>query len=257
MKRKSKRVAFDNGRGQQLVGIMDWPPAEPVAFGLFSHCFTCGKDLKAIVRISRRLVEHGFCMLRYDCTGLGESGGEFSDTNFSTTCQDLLAAASFLSRDFRGPNLLVGHSMGGSSTVATALEIETAKAAVTIASPGCTKRLAGFLSQANPEIETTGQGVVNIGGTDFLLKRQLLDDLREQDIQARMSELRLPILMFHSPADQILPYEMGLRMFEAARSPKSFVTLDGADHLLVGQGADVLFVADMIWTWSKRYLIAE
>ncbi len=255
MKRISKRVTFDNGRGQQLVGIMDWPQQTPRAFALFSHCFTCTKDLKANVRISRILAEFGFCVLRYDFTGLADSQGDFSETNFTTNCLDIRAAARFLHEQYEGPQLLIGHSMGGTATAVTANEIESAQAVVTIASPGSTQRLAKFLDESNPQIDRQGAGTVNIGGTQFRIKRQLLDDLRSKNIEQLVGQLRLPILMFHSPQDQTLPYTWGLKMFDAATSPKTFVTLDGADHLLVDQPADVEFVAQMIECWSRRYLL--
>ena len=253
-KRISKRVKFDNGRGQRLAGIMEWPAETPQAFAVFSHCFTCTKDLKANVRICRNLAQYGFCILRYDFTGLAESEGDFSESNFTTNCQDLLAAAEFLSNQFESPKLLIGHSMGGTATALTADKILSARAVVTIASPGSTSRLAGYLSQANPEIESAGQGKVNIGGTDFTFKRQLLDDLRSYDVALELANLKLPILMFHSPTDQTLPYEWGLKMFDATTSAKSFVTLDGSDHLLIDRADDVEFVANMIVSWSKRYL---
>ena len=254
-KRKSYRVSFDNERGETLVGIMDWPATEPRAFAQFAHCFTCTKDLKAIVRISRGLAELGICVLRFDFTGLGESQGDFSYTNFSTQCQDVLAAANYLAMEFSGPHLLIGHSMGGTATAVSANQIANAKAVVTIASPSSTQRLAGYLESSNSEIKTKGQGTVTIGGVPYLLRSQLLDDLRKQDIPQRIGELRLPILMFHSPADQTLPYDWGLKMFESATSAKSFVTLEGADHLLVNQPDDVHFVSSMISCWSRRYLI--
>ncbi len=254
MKRVSKRVSFDNGRGQQLAGIMEWPAVKPRAFALFSHCFTCTKDLKATVRISRRLAHHGYCVLRYDFTGLADSEGDFAETNFTTNCQDLQAAAAFLSREYAGPQLLIGHSLGGTATAVTANEIESAVAVVTIASPGSTHRLAGYLHQSNPGIAATGQGTVTIGGFQHTLKMQLLDDLRSYRIESDLGQLRRPILMFHSPADETLPYEWGLKMFDAVQSPKSFVTLHQSDHLLMARPGDVDYVADLIHVWSSRYL---
>jgi putative redox protein len=259
MKHRSTRVAFDNGRGQRLTGIIDWPAAvgdaQPATrFALVSHCFTCTKDLKALVRISRRLAEHGWSVLRYDFTGLGDSSGDFSQTNFSTTCDDLVAAAEFLGQHHEPPQLLVGHSLGGTASVVAASRIASAKSIATIASPSSTQRLAGFLASQNPAIEAEGQGEVVIGQRTYLLRRQLFDDLRQYDIETIVGRQELPILMFHSPADETLPYEWGLRMFAAARGPKSFVTLDGADHLLVNQPHDAEFVADMIATWAARYV---
>jgi len=255
MKRTSKRVSFPNGRGQQLAGILEWPARQPRAFALFSHCFTCTKDLKATVRVSRRLAEHGICVLRYDFTGLADSEGNFSDSNFSSNCQDLLAAARFLDAEFQAPQLLIGHSLGGTATAVTANQIPTAKAVVTIASPSSTQRLADFLDESSPRIMQEGSGTVNIGGFEYTLKPQLLQDLRSYDIPARVAELQTPILLFHSPQDETLPYHWGLKMFEAVTSTKSFITLDESDHLLVNRQDDINFVADLINQWSHRYLV--
>ena len=257
MKRTSTRVSFDNGRGQKLSGIIEWPVGKPQSFVIFSHCFTCTKDLKATVRISRRLAENGFSVLRFDFTGLADSEGDFPETNFSTNCLDLKAASRFLSKEFEPPELLVGHSLGGTATALTADDIESVKAIVTIASPGSTVRLADYLSGANPEIESRGRGKVTIGGFDFLLKKQLLDDLRSYNIESAISKVNLPMLIFHSPEDQTLPYSWGLKMFDTVKSPKSFVTLDGSDHLLVNRPDDVNFVADLITQWSQRFLPAR
>ena len=255
MKRTSQRVSFDNGRGQKLSGILEMPTADVRAYALFSHCFTCTKDLKATVRVSRRLAEHGIAVLRYDFTGLADSEGDFSETNFSTNCADLLAAAQFLEREHEAPQLLVGHSLGGTATAVMAKQVPSAKAVVTIASPSSTERLAAFLDRSCPEIAREGSGKVTIGGFEFTLKRQLLDDLLSYDIEQRVGELRSPILIFHSPQDETLPYSWGLKMFDSVNSAKSFVTLDGSDHLLVKRPDDVNYVADMIQQWASRYLV--
>ena len=254
MPRKSQRVTFPNGRGQSLTGIIEWPEDEPACFAIYSHCFTCTKDLKASVRVSRRLAENGIAVLRYDFTGLADSEGDFSDTNFTTNCLDLKSAAEFLEREFQGPKLLVGHSLGGTATVVVANEIPTAKAVVTIASPSSTERLAGFLAESAPTIASEGSGVVNIGGFDFALKKQILDDLRSYNIPANVAELKLPMLIFHSPQDKTLPYSWGLKMFDSVTSPKSFITLDNSDHLLVRNPKDIRFVSDMISSWASRYI---
>ena len=254
MKRTSKRITFENGRGQNLSGILEMPEGAVHHYALFSHCFTCTKDLKATVRISRRLAEHGVAVLRYDFTGLADSEGDFSETNFTTNCQDLLAAADFLGKEFEAPALLIGHSLGGTATTVMANRVESAKAVVTIASPSSTERLAGFLDRSCPEIASEGSGVVNIGGFDFTLKKQLLDDLLSHDIESLVGNLNVPVLIFHSPEDATLSYEWGLKMFDAVSSPKSFVTLPGSDHLLVKQREDVHYVADLIHAWATRYV---
>ena len=252
--RITKRVSFPNGRGQTLAGVMEWPQGTPRAFALFSHCFTCTKDLKATVRISRALAEQGICVLRYDFTGLADSEGDFSETNFTTNCQDLTAAVHFLEQEYAAPQLLIGHSLGGTATAFMANHIESARCIVTIASPSSTERLANFLLECEPNIGRVGEGLVNIGGFDYLIKHQLIDNLRSIQIEEALEQLSRPVLIFHSPQDETLPYHWGLKMFNTIQSPKTFVTLDDSDHLLVKRPDDVDFVASMITTWSSRFL---
>lgn len=254
MKRTSKRIRFDNGRGELLSGIIETPTAPPRATALFSHCFTCGKDLKATVHISRRLAAHGIAVLRYDFTGLGESEGDFSRTNFTTNIEDIEAAARYLAEHEEAPSVLIGHSLGGTASALASRQIDSIKAVVTIASPSSTGRLADFIARSNPEIESDGRGEVTIGNTSLLIRREMLDDFRDYDIESVVGQVTVPILMFHSPDDQTLPYSWGLKMFDAVQSPKSFVTLDGSDHLLVDRPGDFDYVADVIFAWLQRYL---
>ena len=254
MNRKSQRVSFDNQFGQKLVGVVEQPVDDVRAHAVFAHCFTCGKDLKFIVRLSRKLTEYGVAVFRFDFTGLYESEGNFSDTNLSSNIADVLSAVEFMEREFSAPELLIGHSLGGTAMTIAASQIESAKALVTIASPSSTERLAGFLESRSPQIASEGEGQVNIGGFDFTLKRQLLEDLRSHQIETSLAELPIPMLMFYSPQDETLPYDWGLKMFEAAGGIKNFITLDGADHLLLDP-ADIEFVAQSMVTWSNRYLV--
>ncbi len=253
MKRKSSRVNFANSSGQKLVGILEQPPGSIAHYALFAHCFTCGKDLKAIVRLSRKLSEAGIAVLRFDFTGLYDSQGDFSETNLTSNIADIHSAASFLNENYAAPSLLIGHSLGGTAMTFAANQIDSAKALVTIASPSSTQRLAEFLEASSPQITNDGQGKVSIGGFSFSLKRQLIDDLLGHDIDSALAALKLPLLMYHSPADQTLAYHWGLKMFEAAKGVKNFITLDGADHLLVDQPGDIGFVAETMVAWSKRY----
>jgi len=253
MSRKSIRVSFPNADGDNLVGILERSQEPPRAFALFSHCFTCGKDLKSIVRISRQLAQRGWGVLRFDFTGLYHSSGDFSATNLTTNVSDIHAAAAFMWANYQAPQLLIGHSLGGTAMALAANQVDSAKALVTIASPGSTDRLARFLETENPSIQSQGVGSVSIGGRQYELRRQLLEDLRSYEVEQVLSQLRVPILMFHSPQDQTLPYAMGLKMFGAAVGRKSFVTLDGADHLLTNQPLDIEFVAETITVWARRY----
>lgn len=250
----STRVRFENSRGHLLSGIIDWPTEATDRVALFSHCFTCTKDLKAIARISRGLAKHGIAVMRFDFTGLGDSKGSFSDSNFETNCDDILSAVKFLTGEHSAPQLLIGHSLGGAAMITMAPQIESARAISTLASPSDTYHLAEFLLSTNPKIESEGQGEVTIGGRTYLMKAQLLESLRRQPMEERLAELKLPFLVFHSPEDETLAYRHANQMHERAGGPTSIVTLDSSDHLLVKRPDDVEFVADMLATWSSRYL---
>ena len=249
---QSKRVRFSNGRGQMLAGIGEIPAGKIWTWAVFTHCFTCTKNLKAIVRISRRLAEHGIGVLRFDCTGLGDSEGDFGTTNFSTTCLDLQAAAQFAAGEFGPPSLLIGHSFGGAASLACANKIESVRAVVTIAAPSDTQHLAVRIERQNPRIELDGEGDFSVGGQTYRLRRQLLEDLRAFDLASELRGMDKPHLIFHSPVDETLGLEHGIGLFQSGDGPKTLVTLDGADHLLVNQPDDVGFVGDMIAIWLKR-----
>ena len=250
--RTSERVYFENDAGVRLCGIIDRPEAEPYAVALFSHCFTCTKDLKAIVRISRRLAEHGIAVLRFDFTGLGDSGGVFSDSNFDSNCADVRAAFKFVSQQLGQPRLLIGHSLGGAAMLTVANEFESVQALATIASPSTTVHLADYLQSANPAIADEGEGKVVIGGRTHLLKNQLLENLREQDLPRRLASLTLPHLILHPLDDETLPYWHAEEMLAMTGGPGSLVTLDDSDHLLVERDGEGEFVGDLINLWFRR-----
>ena len=253
MMRRSDRVNFKNQSGITLSGILDLPDRSPVAFGIFCHCFTCTKDLKAIVRISRRLAEQGLAILRFDFTGLGNSQGDFSETNLDTNCQDLQSAFDYLVDHHQPPQLLIGHSLGGAAMIQMAPQLKSIRGLVTIASPSSTQHLADHLSQENPAIVGQGEGTVTIGGRSYLLKKQLIDNLRGHDLASSLEQLRLPHLIFHPDADETLPYWHAEKMYELTGGPKSMITLDHSDHLLVDRPDDTGFVADMTRRWFERY----
>lgn len=251
--RNSRKTYFENGEGTRLCGIIDSPDGELKAAAVFAHCFTCTKDLKAIVKISRRLAEHGIAVLRFDFTGLGDSGGSFSDSNFDTCRQDMFAAANHMAQETQSPELLIGHSLGGAAAMTVASKIESVKAMVTIASPSSTIHLADFLSRTNPDIVEKGEGEVEIGGRTYLLKKQLIDNLRQQDLPSSLEQLTIAHLIFHPDEDETLPYWHAEKMFELTGGPKSMVTLDKSDHLLVTRRDDCDFVADLIDRWLQRF----
>lgn len=253
--RKSQRVNFFNNRGLKLAGILESPMEKPpVCYAVFTHCFTCGKDLKAIVRISRHLAELGIAVLRFDFSGLGESEGEFGDSNFTTNCDDFLSAVEFLAKNYTAPALAIGHSLGGAAILASARHCASLKAVSTLAAPIDTTHLAELLNQSNPNILAEGSGEFSIGGQTFMIQSQLLDDLRSHDFSTIIETFDLPILIFHSPVDQTLEYSNGMRLFNTIQSPKSFITLDGSDHLFILRKDDVQFIATMIANWFSRFL---
>ena len=251
--RNSRKVFFENEHGVRLAGIIDSPPGDEVATAIFSHCFTCTKNLKAIVKISRKLAGHGIKVLRFDFTGLGDSGGSFPDSNFDSCCQDVLAAARFLETESKPASFLIGHSLGGAAMMATAGQQTSVIGLVTIASPSSTHHLADYLGRTNPDIEAKGEGEVTIGGRTYLLKKQLIENLRQQDLPAALQALKIPHLIFHPREDDTLPFWHAEKMFELTGGHKSLVTLDQSDHLLVTRPDDCDYVADLTFKWMQRY----
>ena len=251
---KRLRVEFPGAGRQSIAGRLDVPADEPLAFAIFAHCFTCTKDLKAASWISRELVDRRIAVLRFDFAGLGESGGDFADTNFTSNLDDLVAAADFLRRDYRAPQILIGHSLGGTAVLVAASRMPETRAVVTIAAPSETAHLREFLSRQAPDLAPDESAQVEVMGRPVRIKGQLLDDLRRYDIRQEIANLGHPLLIFHSPDDDIVLIDHARRIFEAARHPKSFIALDGADHLLMARESDARFVAEVLATWARRYL---
>ena len=251
----SKRVRFPGAHGQQLAARLDSPGEPARGLALFAHCFTCSKDLKAVARITRALVEEGLEVFRFDFTGLGESEGDFADTDFSSNLEDLCAAFDFLRDRGRGPDLLIGHSLGGAAVLAVAGEVSEVKAVVTIGAPAETEHLKETLLAAAPELASAEETDVTLAGRTFRIRRSLLDDLSGQRQRHRIGALGRPLLVLHAPADEVVEIGHARRIFEAARHPKSFVALDGADHLLTGPG-EARFAGKMVAAWAGRYLPA-
>ena len=263
--RTSERVSFAGGTGFELAGILDLPKDKVRTTALFSHCFTCNKDLKAIVKISRGLAERGIAVLRYDMTGLGNSQGDFSLTSFTTNQQDLRAAANFLEQRLSAPEFLIGHSFGAACSLSQTQAIPSVLGTVSIAGPSDTHHLAELLGRMNSEIEVRGLGTVSIGGFEYVIRKQMLEDFRNHDLAATLKEIEKPVLLFHSPTDETVRYEHALRLFEnlsaankAGRvSQVSLMNLPGADHLLTSNPADVEFVVATIDAWFTRQLPAR
>jgi pimeloyl-ACP methyl ester carboxylesterase len=251
---KSERIEFQNEAGQKLSGRLELPPEDkPVAFALFAHCFTCSKDYKSAVFTSRALAGRGYAVLRFDFTGLGESEGEFADTSFFSNVDDLVAAANYLGRKHEEPALLVGHSLGGAAVLQAAGRIPAARAVATIASPCSPKNLGRFAEGRREELAAAGAIDVSIAGRSFKIGRQFFDDLELTRMDKTIAGLGKALLVLHSPADRTVSIENAARIFEKAKHPKSFVVLDGADHLLSNPD-DARYAGEVIGAWANRYV---
>ncbi len=250
---RAERFDFPNTRGQQLTGLLEVPAGEPSAYALFAHCFTCSKESRAAKRIAEALATRGIAVLRFDFTGLGSSEGDFANTDFSSNVEDLLAAADHLRRVRRAPSLLIGHSLGGAAVLAAAGRVPEAEAVATIAAPSDPAHVADLLGSDLAEIRTRGQGEVVLAGRQFCIRREFLDDISEQNLLAEVARLRTALLVMHAPGDQVVSVDSASRIFLAARHPKSFVSLDDADHLL-SRRRDAHYAADVIAAWAQRYI---
>ncbi len=249
-----QKVNFRNKDGQLLVGRLELPVDQhPHNMVLFAHCFTCNKNLAAVRNISKGLIANGFGVLRFDFTGLGESEGDFADTNFSGNVEDLIAAADFLKDQYQAPTLLVGHSLGGAAVIFAAAEIDSVKAIATIGAPANPVHVKHLLRSSIDEIHQSGKAVVNLSGRDFTIKKQFLDDLENNSLPEVVQNLKKALLIMHSPQDDTVKIENAEAIYVSARHPKSFVSLDGADHLLSNK-ADSLYVGKTISAWAERYL---
>lgn len=251
----SERFDFTGADGQLLAGRLDHPESELRGYALFAHCFTCGKDVFAASRIAQAMTEHGIAVLRFDFTGLGASEGEFANTNFSSNCLDLIAAANHLSQRKQRPALLIGHSLGGAAVLAAAGQIEGIRAIVTIAAPRDPSHVTGLFREHLDTIRQQGEADVQLAGRTFRVKKQFLEDAAEHNLTQRISELRTPLLVMHSPDDKTVDIQNAAHIFNAAKHPKSFISLAGADHLL-SRKADAIYAARVISAWSARYIEA-
>jgi uncharacterized protein len=247
-----QKISFENTQGESLAGLLELPD-KPVAYALLAHCFTCGKDLKSASRIARELTEQSIAVLRFDFTGLGNSDGDFSNSNFSSNISDLVAAADFLRREHRAPALLIGHSLGGAAVLASASDIPEAKAVVTIGAPGDVQHIKHLFKDSIESIEELGALTVQLAGRDFTIKRQFLEDIDEHRLEDKVARLKRALLVFHSPLDETVNIEQAQKIFLAAKHPKSFVSLDQADHLL-SDSKDAEYVARCIAAWVSLYV---
>ena len=249
------QLEFKNSAGEALAGLLETPPqgVSTARYAIFAHCFTCGKDIAAASRISRAMAKRGIAVLRFDFTGLGNSDGDFANTNFSSNVQDLLAAARALATEYMAPELLIGHSLGGAAVLAAAPQLDSVKAVVTIGAPATASHVKHLLSGAGEQLATAGEAEIRIGLRSFRIKKQLLEDLDSYCDVEHLGQLKRALLVFHSPVDLVVSIDEAAKIYQAARHPKSFISLDQADHLLSNR-RDSEYVAETLVAWASRYL---
>jgi alpha/beta superfamily hydrolase len=249
-----KKLSFPGSQDYQLGARLDLPDdGEPAAYALFAHCFTCTKDLKSVSNINQALTDQGIAVLRFDFTGLGESEGDFADTNFSSNVEDLIAACRFLGADYRAPRLMIGHSLGGAAVIHAARHIPSCTAVATIAAPADLTLVSRVFRSSREQIERDGEAEVMLAGRPFSIKKQFFEDLERARMERAISDLGRALLIMHSPRDTSVPIDNAHRVFATAKHPKSFVALDRADHLLMNK-QDSTYAGALIATWASRYM---
>ena len=253
MSEQTSRTEFEGSQGGKLAAALELPRGEPLAYALFAHCFSCTKDIRAAREIARGLRAAGFAVLRFDFTGLGASEGEFANTNFSSNVEDLVAAADYMRREFEAPSIIIGHSLGGAAAIVAAGQIPEVKGVAAIAAPAEAAHVLAQIGDKREEIEERGIATVNLSGRPFTIKKQFLDDLHGTRVIDAAAALKKPLLLMHAPFDKIVGIENATRLFVAAKHPKSFVSLDNADHLL-RDPADARYAAGVLAAWASRYV---
>ncbi len=249
-----EKIAFTNSAGYELSGRLELPVnSKPHNYAVFAHCFTCSKNFSATKNISRALTTAGYGVLRFDFTGLGDSEGDFEDTNFSGNVEDLLAAIDYLAQHYEAPTLLIGHSLGGAAAIYASAKANSIKALATIGTPSDTKHVKHLFKEELKEIQDHGEAEVQLSGRPFKIKNQFLQDLNEQKVSKTLKDSRKPVLIAHSPQDDTVGIHHAEKLYHAAMHPKSFVSLDGADHLLLNKD-DSNYIGKVIAQWASRYL---
>lgn len=251
---RSEKITFNNDSGHELAAFLELPAdTKPYAYAIFAHVFTGNKSLTATRHIARGLTRNGIAVLRFDFTGLGESEGDFADTNFSSNVKDILAAADYLEDNYEAPKILIGHSLGGAAVIFASSQLDSIKAVATVGAPSDPEHVTHLLRDKVDDIISLGKAKVNIGGREFMIKKQFLDDLQNKDMFEILKELKKPIMVLHSPQDTVVEIDNAAQIYHAAFHPKSFVSLDGADHMLTNKG-DATYAGDIIANWVKRYI---
>jgi len=247
------KASFKNTQGEALSGLLEVPDSETKAYALFAHCFTCSKDIAAASRITRALSNKGIAVLRFDFTGLGNSDGDFANTNFSSNINDLVQAANHLEENYAAPVMIIGHSLGGAAVLAAAHAIPSLKAVVTIGAPATGHHVEHLFSHAKEEIVNNDEALVNLAGRQFKIKKQFVEDINTYNDTKHISQLNKALLVLHSPIDETVSIDEAAKIYSAAKHPKSFISLDKADHLL-SRREDSEYVASIISSWAARYL---
>lgn len=248
-----QQIAFEGSLGHSLSAKLNEPSGEVKAYALFAHCFTCSKDINATSRIARHLAEQQIGVLRFDFTGLGHSEGSFGETTFESNIGDLLAAAQWLRSEREAPSILIGHSLGGAAVLATAGSVPECKAVVTIGAPSEPKHVLKLIGPSVDAIERDGHASVSLGGRPIDIGKDLIHDLQTRDPKERIGTMQRPLLVFHSETDTTVGIENATQIFTWAKHPKSFVSLDGADHLL-SNSDDAKYVAQILVAWAERWI---
>ncbi|GAA6201163.1 alpha/beta fold hydrolase [Aquicoccus sp. SU-CL01552] len=249
----TERITFPGHDGTELAARLDMPEGPHLATALFAHCFTCSKDMPAARRIAARLAAMGIAVLRFDFTGLGHSGGEFANTDFSSNVTDLVKAADYLDGRGMAPALLIGHSLGGAAVIRAAGRIDSVKAVVTLGAPHDPEHVTHNFADALPEIAAKGVAPVDLGGREFCISHAFVEDVRGEKLDQALHDMKAALLVMHAPRDEVVGIDNATRIFQAKKHPKSFVTLDTADHL-ISRGADAEYAAEVIAAWARRYV---
>jgi alpha/beta superfamily hydrolase len=248
------KIQFTNSKGLTLSGYVDLPEdKKPIAYAVFAHCFTCSKDLKAIGNINSSLAKEGIAVLRFDFTGIGESEGEFSDSNYSDYLSDLFFSTEFLSFHYEAPKILIGHSLGGCIAIESAGKITSVNAVIVIGTPAEPSMLSAKLRITKENAESEGIAETEIGGIKYKFKKQFFEDLETHRLEPYIRNLGKPLMVMHSPIDSYTPFEDGEKIFKTAGYPKNFITLDKVDHLMLNK-EDALYTGSVIAAWVKKYI---